>query len=258
MHEDLLATLTATRKTLTDRQAELWEDWAWQGPGSKKYELWHDIEKIGRHLEQIDAQLNSVHAQRVYNALIRLNYYDQHISYGKFRQKGKSGLFLIRGDPEHGQRWLLNRLLFGVRAKHITVDLRSRTQNASLDAVWRQLAGKLALASNSSPSAVIDAAYNVCTTQNLLLIFHYVDFTPESYVNDLVSKLWSPLASRISAASAQSKMFDALMFLVDYQGREWNVKFTNQLNAQWNPTAPVALPVIERFTADKLFLTRIS
>jgi hypothetical protein len=67
--------------------------------------------------QQIDNLESVACSEELYRALLKLGYREQVRSFLKFLKAQSIGAFLIHGLLDHGQRWLLNRLVYKI-GKH--------------------------------------------------------------------------------------------------------------------------------------------
>jgi hypothetical protein len=124
------------------------------------------------------------------------------------------------------------------------------TQRSDIDALWRDLGKRVGLGLQGTIPEIIERVYQWWRSQNVLLIFYDVDFLPEAFLEDLLRKFWTPLASRAWEMRKPESSYCLLMFLVDYDGRvgNWTIPFAQQLETSWQPTIPVKLPALGEFT----------
>ncbi|BAY12344.1 hypothetical protein [Calothrix sp. NIES-2098] len=218
-------------------------------------------------LFQLDKEIQEAEAERenlartnnsheLYNVLLRLNYQDQLFSFAQFLKTESIGAFLIQGLPDYGQRWLLNRLVKqylsygGKKPKEIPIELRRISRKNDINTLWRELGGWLGLPlpQKSLPN-ILEKAYQFWKTQHLIIVFHDIDFMPESYLPELLNNFWLPLANRALENLSPVNNFKLLMFLVDYQGDVGteDTIFVEKIEPTWQPKKPIKLPQINPF-----------
>lgn len=208
-------------------------------------------EKVNLFLEKIESVLAS---EKLYHSLLRLGYHDQEKIFIKFIREYPVSAFLIHGEPEHGQSWLVNRLRFNqigkVTPKKVTINLGRLSSSSDISALWRQLGKATGLGRHSTPSEVAKQISKWWTTNHVVLIFKNISFLPESYFNRLLNEFWLPLAQSIQRIGGFPKKYYLFMFFVDYEGYagNWNVKFAEKHHPAWDSSIPVKLPIIERFS----------
>lgn len=224
-----------------------------------------EIENIQAELATLQAELQQLPEEeervqvsnKLYEAILRLDYQEQVNLFRQFVDTQRLGAFLIHGQPEHGQRWLLNRLLRQIpnrtTAKVIQIDLNRKTLDTEINALWRQLSGRVGLMSSCSSSEITQQVYRWWQTQNVILIFDNIDCMPEIYLNEFIRKFWLTLVNT-NRDTAQKTKFLLLMFLIDYSGRvdTWNIPFAEQIDPARQPDVPIKLPLITPFAEDVL------
>jgi hypothetical protein len=202
--------------------------------------------------QEIENQNTSAVSCDLYNALLKLGYREQVLSFKKFLKAQCIGTFLLHGSPDYGQRWLLNRLItqhirYGTTGKLVRVELDRIARRRDISALWRELGGRVGLAGiKPAPSDVVEGVYEWWKTQNVILVFHDVDCMPQEYLQELIQEFWLPLAS---LARKVASSYQLLMFLVDYEGciGTQNTLFVEKLEPNWEPKIPLKLPSITQF-----------
>lgn len=227
------------------------------------FQLGKEIEEAETEREVIKQQIESLNcsaiSHKLYLALLKLGYKDQILAFKKFVRSQSIGAFLIHGCPDHGQRWLLNRLVTqyindGTSSKVLPVELHRIGRRIDIFTLWRELGGRCGLRRQNTPTEIIDCVYQWWQTQNVVLIFHDVDCMPENYLQQLIQEFWLPLATQARETATSTRKYRLLMFLVDYQGcvgtRE--TLFVERIEPKWEARIPVKLPVINQFCEDEL------
>jgi hypothetical protein len=206
--------------------------------------------KIAQEIDNLDSVACS---EDLYRALLKLGYREQVRSFLKFLKAQSIGAFLIHGLLDHGQRWLLNRLVtqhirFGTMGKMVRIQIDRRGRKRDIPALWRELGRHVGLEKQHSPSEIAKRVFQCWKTQNVILVFHDVDYMPEGYLQELLHDFWLPLASQAREVVSQTK-YQLLMFLVDYEGCVGcqDTMFVEQLEPTWEPKIPIKLPTITPF-----------
>lgn len=202
--------------------------------------------------QEIENQDTSAASYDLYNALLKLGYREQVLSFKKFLKKQSIGTFLLHGSPDYGQRWLLNRLITQhIRhcntGKLMRVQLNRIARRRDITALWRELGGRVGLiGTKPTPSEVVERVYEWWQTQNVILVFHDVDCMPQEYLQELIQEFWLPLANQARKVVSE---YQLLMFLVDYEGDvgTQNTLFVEKLEPTWEPKIPIKLPSITQF-----------
>ncbi|NES00203.1 MAG: hypothetical protein F6J86_41485 [Symploca sp. SIO1B1] len=199
---------------------------------------------------------NTVSSEQLYKLLLKLGYKRQVRLFRQLVKAQSVSAFLIHGSPEHGQRWLLNRLVgqyvpHSISGKVVKIDLGRKVRRTNVSALWRQLGSYFNLCSRGiSPSEIAERVYRCWQTQNVLFVFHDVDCMPPAYLQELIQNFWQPLTKK--ARNYGTSDFQLLMFLVDYEGTVGNLDalFSEKIN----PTKlyPVKPPKINQFTEESL------
>ena len=186
---------------------------------------------------------------RLYNALLRLNYSHQVSLFRQLVGTYPVGTCLVHGDTEYGQRWLVNRLVQlvpnGMTAKVVSFGLTRKSRANYINALWRELGGRVGLTGQPEPGEIAEAVCQWWETQNVILIFHNVDRMPKEYIDRFRRDFWLPLSEKANPSPQTSHKL--LLFLVDHSGEVegWDVAFAEVLD-DWQPQIPLKLPRIER------------
>lgn len=224
-----------------------------------KYE--NDIEQTKKDIQRLDEEYAAAEglssSKKLYNALLRLDYFDQARLFRQFSERSKVAAFLIHGEPQGGQRWLLNRLArnFPLTAsKKSKIDLSGRIHGASISKLWRQLGGFFGADPSATPDVIAECVRASWKTQPVVLVFNNVDQMSEDYLCEFVQKFWCPLVKDLHSNPALASEFPLLMFLVDNGGDvdAWNMTFAVAVDDAWCQDVPVKLPRVGKFTTEIL------
>jgi hypothetical protein len=202
------------------------------------------------------------HASRtkLYEALLKLGYRQQVRLFRKAVETESIAAFLIHGLPEHGQRWLLNRLAVKyidcyLNSKRVVVNPGRLVRRTDARALWRELGGQLGVKGlNPSQEDIAQKAYQCWLTQDVIFVIHDVNILPEVAVCDLIDNFWLPLSRRVKNASSPSQTRKLLLFLVDYEGEaeRWNIPCVEKLDSSWDGQKPIKPPKLREFTDSDL------
>ncbi|MGB3790653.1 MAG: hypothetical protein WA949_21780 [Phormidesmis sp.] len=199
-------------------------------------------------------------AEDVYLMLRRLGYQQQIRLFRQTIESEPIAAFLIHGYPEHGQSWLLNRIVvqyvpYFLTGKVIGVHASRKIRQNDASALWREVAGRVGLRGRQyTPSEIAQQVGQCLSTQNVLLVFHDVEILPEATLHELIQDFWLPLVNEVQAQlSSQGKeqsKYKLLMFLIDYEGcvEESEVLFAEKLDESWKSTVPIKSPKITEFS----------
>lgn len=149
---------------------------------------------------------------------------------------------------------LIKHLPFITASRVVKVGLNRAGRRIDAKALWRELSRSFELSANSSVEEIIQRVYKCWQTQNIILIFHEVNWLPKESLKELIHNFWLPLAKEIQNSSSTSIKSKLLMFLVDYEGSVGSLEdfFSGQLNSQGQSYTPVKAPKIDQFSEDEL------
>ena len=223
-------------------------------------EAFYDIAiGIRRSLEELfEAQKQK--QVNLYRALLKLGYRQQARLFRRAIASESVAAFLIHGLPEHGQRWLLNRLIVqylpeNLNSKDVVIGMTRLTRQTTVNAFWRELGGRVGIKKRKlTPTEVADGVYDWWRTQDVILVFHHVEESPEDAIQRMIEEFWIPLAQRVQYPGTGDRRNKLLMFLVDYEGKaeDWELPFVEKLDAAWKPHTPIKTPEIQEFTENEL------
>lgn len=221
---------------------------------SVAFQLDHEIKRFEAQRDRLVKQIDSLEIERVHNALLQLNYFQQAQLFRKFiAAKQRIGSFLVHGSStEHGQIWLLKRLLRTIPETNVTTPLIEfyldrRIFNTDVGALWKELANEIGVAKDSSHEKIAEQVVNQLKNQHLILVIHEVDYMGEAYLEELIRDFWLRLVDWAQPPTSLNSEFFLLMFLVDYTGNvsTWNTGFALELDSLWKPSTPIKLPIID-------------
>lgn len=200
-----------------------------------------------------------VDSEQLYKSLLKLGYSRQVRLFRQLVKEYSVAALLIHGPPIHGQRWLLNLLLvkhlpFITASRVVKVGLNRSGRRIDAKAIWRELSRSFELPATSSVETIIQRVYKCWKTQNIILIFHEVNWLPQESLKELIQNFWLPLAKEIKSSSSKSIRCKLLMFLVDYEGSVGSLGdfFVGQLNSEGQSYIPVKAPKINQFSEEEL------
>ncbi|KAM3113484.1 hypothetical protein [Phormidesmis sp. 146-33] len=255
--------LQSQHDLLSEKLLELQRSWAIAADASVKFQLSKQIEQVEAEIKQVVQQQEDLeHLSedgRLYQALLKLGYRKQVQTFRKFVQGNPVSAFLIHGEMEFGQRWLLNRLVVqhtrdSITGKVVKINLTRIARRSDVAALWRELGSRVGLGRQGKTPEIVERVYQWWRTQNVLLIFYEVDYLPESFLDELLRDFWRPLATRSWEAGKAVTPYKLLMFLVDYDGcvGSWKIPFAENLEPTWKPETPVKLARIREFSDQEL------
>lgn len=244
---------------LSEKIARLRRDSAFQAGTAVSFQLDKEIQgaeaERDRIWQQIEDLETSMVSERLYGALLRLNYTAQVRLFREFIEEQRIGAFLIHGSSECGQLWLLKRLMQGIPyrtvASPIEFHLRRRALRTDINALWRELGRHVGLPRpGATPDEIAKRVSARLQNQHVILVFHDIDCISEAYLDELIRDFWLLLTNTAQNALSPTSEFFLLMFLVDLDGcvSSWNVTFAEQFDSVWKPSVPIRLPIIDRLS----------
>jgi inactive STAND len=254
LHTDIDA-LEKQCDILSQKKGKLREELAWQSDVCIKFQIEKQIEQVQEEQKEIHRQICNFNSCQLYRNLLKLGYTKQEMLFLQFIRKHPVSAFLIHGEPDYGQGWLLNRLSLhikgSIKAKKVIVDLSCLVRSKNIDVVWRDIARSVGLGRQVLPPEIVDRVYLCLQTQSVFIIFTNIDFVPPKDLRELLHNLWLLFASKTQKISSESKL---LMFMVDMTSNteKCDIQFAERLNTDWNANIPIKLPIIERFNQDIL------
>lgn len=193
------------------------------------------------------------------------NYFDElYIELGKldFRKQRKIfkqfleseqrvGAFLLHGEPECGQRWLLNRFLKQITGSSTgkppyKFSFERKGGGRSLEDLWSNLAEWSGLADSSSLEKLVEEVHTLWQTQTVIFILRGLHEIEHEYIEKFIQVFWLPLAER-AKKQPRSSVHYCLLFFVDDSGCQWNFPFAKDLDPTWEPQIPIELEKLTRF-----------
>lgn len=167
--------------------------------------------------------------------------------------------FLVHGDPDCGQQVLVNRLVRlspgWSTGQRICIDAGSNGIGKTSYSLWRQIAAKLSLPAGTHPRQLAEQVCEWWKTQDVIFVFHTVDYMPPVLLSAWLREFWQPLASMANQRGHLTDLNTHLMmFLVDYSGHvsRSGVPLADRLDDPAYPLAPLCLPPTSRFPFDEL------
>lgn len=221
-------------------------------------------EVVLRQLQELDEKTKS---KQLYSTMLRLGYERQVELFVKLVEAQSLGAFLIHGSPEHGQRWLLNRLVTqylpnNLTAENLQFSLRRKGRPIDINAIWRELKEKImgktryidcSEISKSEIPKIVEGVYQWLKTKDVLFVFHDINFIPKESLDQLICEFWKPFFNQAKQTSSLQSQYKLLMVLVDYEGTvgSFDELFTDIIDPI-QPENPVKLPKINRFSQKEI------
>jgi len=208
----------------------------------------------------------TVDSNRLYNALVRLDYREQVKAFQQFKnEKRQCGAFLIHGAPSYGQIWLLNRLVKQLPNSSVALDFKfsfeRKVCGRSFKDLWNELAKWVGLkhipfpADFSSQQEIVHRIHGLWQRHTVILILNKLhEIIDEQYLNKFMQEFWEPLAVSARETLSQSPEHYLLMFLVDHDNcvDKWTLPIAQQLDLTWKPHVPIKLEKLTQISYDVL------
>lgn len=199
------------------------------------------------------------HKQALFESLLKIDFGEQVQLVKQTLQLHRVASFLVHGKPNYGQQMLVNRLLRLVpgwqTGQRISVDLGSNGTGKSIRSLWRQVARKLDVSPGTQTSQLAEQVCEWWRTQDVVFIFHTVDYMPPSYLSRWIEDFWQPLVTAAHSNLHEKRGETHLvMFLIDYSGCvcDWEVALAQKPDAPEYPRIPLRLPPPARFPSEML------
>ncbi|HEU5381673.1 MAG TPA: hypothetical protein VFV38_40150 [Ktedonobacteraceae bacterium] len=202
-------------------------------------------------LEKIDA------STKLYRALLKLNYIEQTKVFKQLTDKSHIGAFVIHGDQDHGQRWLLNRLVNQILLTpgESSISIAFYPQRSwNFHAVLREIGRQIGRNYPASVAEIVEVLYNAWQQRTIVLIFRRVGTIHQELLQDLLEKFWCELAKKAASQPVVDSSFKLLLFLVDDDGviDTWPFKCVEQVDTPLEPFLPVKFPRLTRIHSAEL------
>lgn len=195
----------------------------------------------------------------LYDRLLQLDFRPQIRMVKEVIEEHRIAAFLIHGPPDYGQRTLTYRL---TRLKpeweagqHIVIDAGSNGVGKSSRALWGQVARKLQLPYSTTPEELTAKVGEWWQTQDVIFVFHAVDYMPTDLLSAWIEEFWEPLAAMARQTEHQThRRTHLLLFLVDYAGIvcRSNLLLARHPQDLYAAPRPLLLPAIEPFPEPEL------
>lgn len=187
-------------------------------------------------------------------ALHQFNYREEIGIFAQFLgSDAPIGAFLISGEEETGQSWLLNRLWRDeVRASISAVKYHLKVNKKwTIETIWEKVGGVLGVA--PEPNVIVEKMYEYWqNSEPVALVLYPVEKLKRSVLQQLIEELWTPLANYAENVESEVPL---LLFLVDTGNG--NNSAIQALSAQPNynsdcPNIPVVLNLKEQFFDEEI------
>lgn len=210
--------------------------------------------------ESLNKIWTCIDRKQLYRLLTKLGYREQVRLFHTLVTNNHIAALLIHGLPGFGQGWLLNLLLsrhlpYITTSRVIKVDFTRRSQRFDNTSLWRQICTHIHLPTNSSMEEIIKRVCRCCETQNMILIFHSVNWIVKENLEKIIQDFWLPLAKARKVQNSQLTSENSkklLMFLVDYEGSVGSLECLSDSTKADSIHTPAKIPEIKQFSVDDL------
>jgi hypothetical protein len=185
-------------------------------------------------------------------ALLRLNYGRQEEGFSRILFKPQRlGAFLITGQRDSGQRWLLKRLVenrFEQPAKKVIHSvIGADIISEDIGHLWQHVGQQLAL-NTADPQQVSEALKKERQTQNILIVLDEATALYDDYPDEVISHFWQPLVQNLGPNQPGSNW--VALFMLDHEqlmpGDKLEIIDLTQ--PEWQPSYPIPLETLsEKF-----------
>ncbi|MBI4671509.1 MAG: hypothetical protein HY741_07565 [Chloroflexi bacterium] len=252
------AILKKKRALLVEKIKQLALDEVKIAAGGQKFQIQQELADANQELGKLDQQLTDIDANRMYHALLEMDYFDQSISFDAYFAAQRIAAFLIHGPKDYGQDWLLRRLIALMPRDHewekIEIDLGSAVIAKEVSALWDDLASRVYSTPpfpTPAPAQIAQEAAKWLETKTVLLILRQIDAWEPTEAQALVTNFWQALA-KAAQDTLKPGNTRLVMFLVDYRdlAQTWGLPLVDAPAPQVEPGIPIRLQEIKPFTPD--------
>lgn len=216
-------------------------------PVQKIFEVYPELKNIEPHSQWLIEKPQGTE-QKFIEALHEFNYRDEVGIFAKLLgADAPVGAFLICGEEQAGQSWLLNRLWRDeVSATSGIKSPFKVNKKWTIETIWERVGDFLGVAPD--PDSIAQRMYEHWqNSEPVALILYCVEKLNEPVLKQLIEQLWKPLANCAKESSSEVPL---LLFLVDTGGNDNTVidYLSPESNYDSNsPDIPVYLRLQEKF-----------
>jgi hypothetical protein len=196
--------------------------------------------------------------KKLYRHLLKLGYERQVQEFVKLIQTQSLGAFVIHGSLNHGQKWLLNRLVEQyvpqtLNAHTINIDFSTAVSKTDINNLWRRLGRDSGLQGDFLPKEIVKKIYRRWQTESILIVIQCIHLIPQDYLKIFIREFWHPLVDRASEVEENRDSRKLLMFLIDYEGSIQQLEdvFSEAVDPS-KPEKPLRPPAISKFTEEQI------
>jgi hypothetical protein len=188
----------------------------------------------------------------LYKALLSLNYHNEVDIFKQFwnmKPCPKVGSFLVLGEPQCGQRWLVNRLFNDcfpdtttTTVKKIPIHLTYKEKY--IEDLWSRLSREV----NSSvkPEKIVKRIYDYWKNDTVIIAIHGLDLICSEEHMEVFKKLWNPLVELVVGHEQSCESYLVMFLIFNNAVDSQNFPCTKDLT-QWQFSKSLLMK-IEKFT----------
>jgi len=220
-----------------------------------------DIQKLKDEFPEMfaeEAEDTIADGKKLYRHLLKLGYERQVQEFVKLIQTQSLGAFVIHGSLNHGQKWLLNRLVEQyvpqtLNAHTINIDFSTAVSKTDINNLWRRLGRDSGLQGDFLPKEIVKKIYRRWQTESILIVIQCIHLIPQDYLKIFIREFWHPLVDRASEVEENRDSRKLLMFLIDYEGSIQQLEdvFSEAVDPS-KPEKPLRPPAISKFTEEQI------
>jgi hypothetical protein len=138
----------------------------------------------------------------LYLELGKLDFREQRKIFKKFLEsEQRVAAFLLHGEPECGQRWLLNRFLKQIPGSSTgkppyKFSFERKGGGRSLEDLWSNLAEWSGIADTRSPEKLVEEVHALWQTQTVIFILRGLHEIEHEHIEKFIRVFWLPLAKK--------------------------------------------------------------
>lgn len=220
-----------------------------------------DIQKLKDEFPELfaeEAEDTIADGKKLYRHLLKLGYERQVQEFVKLIQTQSLGAFVIHGSLNHGQKWLLNRLVEQyvpqtLNAHTINIDFSTAVSKTDINSLWRRLGRDSGLQGDFLPKEIVKKIYRRWQTESILIVIQCIHLIPQDYLKTFIREFWYPLVDRAPEVEENRDSRKLLMFLIDYEGSIQQLEdvFSEAVDPS-KPEKPLRPPAITKFTEEQI------
>ena len=193
----------------------------------------------------------------LFDLLLKIDFHQQRQLVKQAISMHRTAGFLLYGDSDCGQQFLVNRLFRlkqGWQNKSpIKIDVSANSTGRRISNLWGRLCDWFSLSRDAKPRQVLEKTCDRLLAQDVIFIFDSVDYMlPGGLLAAWLEDFWVPLVKM--AEGLPQRETHLLMFLVDNCGRvgQSNLMLAEKIDQPEYPYLPLRLPPACKFPLEAL------